>query len=86
MAEPTDALPAIPPQIPSKPEFKKIQAKEETSVSAEQPAQFATDYFQTLGLVVCPKCGGKKQTDGLGKIACTIGLTKKECPMLKENK
>jgi hypothetical protein len=42
-----------------------------------------------LGLSVCTKCGSKKQTDGFGKIVCTIGITiKKECPMLagKEDK
>ncbi|MEG3875797.1 hypothetical protein QT972_00235 [Microcoleus sp. herbarium7] len=90
MAELTDTLqPIIPPQVPSKPEVKKNQAKEETSVSAEQPAEFATEYFHTLGLAVCAKCGSKKQTDGAGKITCAIGITiKKECPMLagKEDK
>ena len=64
----------------TKPEFKK----------AQPAAQFATEYFQTLGLSVCPnpKCGSKKQTDGFGKIVCAIGITlKKDCPMIdKEGK
>jgi hypothetical protein len=71
----------------AKPEFKKAQPKEDPKVA--QPAEFATEYFQTLGLSVCTKCGSKKQTDGFGKIVCTIGITiKKECPMLagKEDK
>ena len=62
----------------TKPEFKK-----------DQPAaKFATEYFQTLGLSVCPKCGDKKHTDGFGKIVCAIGITlKKDCPMIdKEGK
>lgn len=90
MAEPTENLqPTTPPPAPSKPEVKKVQAKEETSAS-EQSAQFATEYFQALGLAVCPnpKCGSKKQTDGFGKVICAIGTIKKECPMLaaKEDK
>ncbi|TAG98720.1 MAG: hypothetical protein EAZ18_00140 [Oscillatoriales cyanobacterium] len=71
----------------AKPEFKKAQPKEDPKVV--QPAEFATEYFQILGLSVCTKCGSKKQTDGFGKIVCTIGITaKKECPMLagKEDK
>lgn len=62
----------------TKPEFKK----------AQPAAQFATEYFETLGLSVCTKCGSKKQTDGFGKIVCAIGITfKKDCPMIdKEGK
>ena len=64
--------------IATKPEFKK----------AQPVAQFATEYFQILGLSVCSKCGDKKHTDGFGKIVCAIGITvKKECPMIdKEGK
>ncbi len=82
-------LSIAPTPIPSnKPDFKKSQSKEEPFVSATEPAQFATEYFQTLGLLVCSKCGSKKQTDGSGKIICAIGVAvKKECPMLsKEGK
>lgn len=85
----TPQPPIAPNSTPSnKPEFKKAQSKEESSVSASEPAQFATAYFQTLGLSVCSKCGSKKQTDGSGKTTCAIGITvKKECPMLaKEDK
>lgn len=76
------------PTPSNKPDFKKVQTKEEQQVLIFEPAQFATEYFQTLGLSVCSKCGSKKQTDGSGKIICVIGMTvKKECPMLdKEGK
>jgi len=47
-------------------------------------ADFASDYFKTLGLQVCPKCGSKKQTDGYNSVICGVGES--NCPMVKESK
>ena len=88
--EPENLQPALSAEVSTaaKPEFKKAQLKEDSKI-AQPEAQFATEYFETLGLSVCTKCGSKKQTDGFGKVVCAIGITaKKECPMLaaKEDK
>jgi hypothetical protein len=84
----------IPPPVPeplptsaTKPEVvKKSQLPQSKGVGfvphPEKVAQFATNYFQTLGLSVCSKCGSKKQTDGTGQIVCVIGLVEKGCPMV----
>lgn len=87
--EPETQQPILPEPTPgNKPEFKKSQSKEEPripEIPAEKAVQFATEYFQTLGLAVCSKCGSKKQTDGFGKIICAIGITvKKDCPILAD--
>lgn len=71
---------------PSKPDPKKtpLVAIAPVVVPAQVVEVFATSYFATLGLVVCSKCGGKKQTDGNGMTVCSIGSKKADCPMTKE--
>lgn len=75
-----------PDPAPLKPKVeagvKKPSDTSKVTPSVSVKTDYASDYFKTLGLAVCTKCGNKKQTDGFGNIIC--GLSDPSCPMLQK--
>lgn len=63
---------------------KKASDTSKTVTPSSVKADYASDYFKSLGLETCYKCGNKKQTDGYGNVICGVG--EPSCPMVEEAK
>lgn len=83
MADNSDETPTttVSPKLDLKKSASVTIAPTVPTTQAQVVEIFATSYFTALGLSVCSKCGGKKQTDSDGKVVCSIGDT--NCPMVK---
>ena len=70
-----EAKPITPVEIPK---TKESQPKTEPK-EPDPEYVFPTQFYASLGVPVCPKCGSKKQTGDQGVI-CAIGS--KQCPLI----
>lgn len=73
----------VEPEVPKPPEKKtEIPVKEKVAETQEivvNPSLFPTEFYSSLGIPICSKCGSKRLTNEHGTI-CAIGS--KECPLI----